>query len=244
MATKLHQTIAVEKGIKTRVGRFVTDSYKALQKSALFEGLMRVYTKKEEDGEDFPPERQLVKMRVDDTLQDVAEQLTEYMDIVATKDFANCTATADVVVDDETLLTAVPATHLLFLEKQLVDFNTVLDNLPVLDAAFDWNKDAATGLYKSEPVATTKKAKLHKPIVLYDATEHHPAQTQMIQVDETIGTWTTVKQSGAVTVDRKKALQQKARALLKAVKFAREEANSVETVDKKVGDAIFGYLLG
>lgn len=246
MATiKLHQIIAVEKGIKTRVGRFVTDAYKALQKEALFDGLTRTYEKKDDDGDDFPPERKLVNMRVEDTLQDVAEHLTEHMDVVADKDTANCSARADVVVDGETLLVDVPATHLLFLEKQLTDLNTVFDNLPVLDPAFDWSKDDATGLFKSSPVASSKKAKLHKPIVLYEATEHHPAQTQMIQVDETIGTWTTVKHSGAVTADRKKALQKKARALLKAVKFAREEANSTPVTDRvSIGQAVFSYLLG
>jgi hypothetical protein len=243
--TKLHQIIAVEKGIKTRVVRFVTDAYKALQKDALFDGLTRTYEKKDDDGDDFPPERKLVNMRVEDTLQEVAEQLTEYMDIVADKDTANCSARADVMVDGETLLVDVPATHLLFLEKQLTDLNTVLDNLPVLDPAFDWTKDDATGLYKSAPVASSKKAKLAKPIVLYEATEHHPAQTQLIQVDETIGTWTTVKHSGAVTADRKKALQKKARALLKAVKFAREEANSTPVTERvSIGQSVFNYLLG
>lgn len=243
-ANKLHQIIAVEKGIKTRVTRFVTDQYKALQRAALFEGFSKTYAKKDEDGEDFPPEKHLVQMRVEDTLQEVAEQLTEYVDTVYLKDTANCHAKADVVVDGNVLLTQVPATHLLFLEKQLTDINTVIDNLPVLDPAFDWNKDDATGLYKSAPVDTTKKAKVYEPIVLYQATTEHPAQTQMVQVDRIVGTWTTVKQSGTVAADRKKELQRKARKLLKAVKFAREQANSVEvTDDQSVGDAIFGYLL-
>jgi len=245
MTTKLHQIIAVEKGVKTRVMRFVTDQYKALQKSALFEGFSKTYSKKDEDGEDFPPERHLVQMRVEDTLQEVAEQLTEYMDTVYAKDAANCHAYADVVVDGKTLLTRIPATHLLFLEKQLTDLNTVIDSLPVLDPAFAWSKDAATGLFKSAPVDTTKKSKVHEPIVLFPATPEHPAQTQLVQVDKIVGTWTTIKQSGAVTADRKKELQQRARKMLKAVKFAREQANSVEVDDKQsVGDALFSFLLG
>ncbi len=245
MTIKLHQIIAVEKGIKTRVMRFVTEHYKALQKGALFDGQTRVYAKKDEDGEDFPPERQLVKMRVEDTLQAIAEQFVEYMEIVADKDNANCNAQADVVVDGDVMLAQVPATHLLFLEKLLTDLNTVLDNLPELDAAFSWHKDEATGLFKSEAVDSSKKAKLYEPIVLYPATTEHPAQTQMVQVDKIVGTWTTIKHSGAVTVDRKRALQKKARTLLKAVKFAREEANAVEVTDRTSGgQAFFNYLFG
>jgi len=244
MTTKLHQVIAIEKGVKTRSYKFVTDHYKSLQKAALFDGLTKTYEKKDEDGDDYPPERQLVKMRVDETLHEISEQMTEYMNIVATKDFANCSAKADVVVDGEVLLKGVPATHLLFLEKQLVDIATAIDALPVLDSAYDWRKDEATGLHKSEPTASTKTKKTAKPIVLYEATENHPAQTQLIQEDVSIGTWITVRQSGAATADEKKKLQKKARALLKAVKFAREEANSVEAPEKQVGEAVFNYLLG
>jgi ABC-type sulfate transport system substrate-binding protein len=98
-------------------------------------------------------------------------------------------------------------------------------------------------MYRSAPTQTTKTRKVHKPITLYPATEQHPAQTQLIQVDETIGTWDTVHFSGAVTAGRKKVLQERVRALLKAVKFAREEANTVETSNHDVGRKLFAYLL-
>ena len=243
MTTQLKQIIAIEKGVKTRSERYITEAYKNLQKPHLFDGLNKTYEKSDEEGEDFPQERQLVQLRVRDTLQDVAEQMTEYMDTVATKDLANCNAKADVVVDGAVLLTSVPATHLLFLEKKLTDLNTVADNLPVLDSAYDWRLDEASGTYKSNAVATTKNRKVAKPITLSEPTKEHPAQVQLIQVDEKIGTWTTVKQSGAVTADRKKELQKRAQTLLKAVKFAREAANSVEAPTKEVGHAIFDYLL-
>lgn len=241
--TKLHQTIAVEKGVKTRALRFLTDAYKEFQKEALFKGESKVYEKKDEDGEDFPPERQLVQRKVLDMLMEISEQSAEYFDVVATKDEANCRAKADVVVDGVTLLRDIPATHLLFLEKQLVDLNTAIDSVPVLDPAYTWQRDEATGMYRSEPVRTTKMKKVHEAIVLYPHSEQHPAQTQMVQVDKTIGTWITVKQSGAITADRKKELQTRARKLLKAVKYAREEANSVETTSQQVGQKIFDYLL-
>jgi len=56
-------------------------------------------------------------------------------DIVATQDWANCQAVADVVVDDQVILAQVPFTHLLFLEKQLLDIQTLVEKLPVLDPA-------------------------------------------------------------------------------------------------------------
>lgn len=89
---------------------------------------------------------------------------------------------------------------------------------------------------------TTKTKKEQRPIVLYDATDKHPAQTQLITEDVSIGTWKTVKQSGAIPVPRKKVLLERVDKLLKAVLVAREQANSVEATDECVGAAIMGYL--
>lgn len=243
MATKLHQIIAVEKGVKGRVYAHVTGAYKELQKPSLFEGLAKTYEKKDADGEDFPDERQLVQRNAAEMLREIAEQSTEYFDIVAAKDQANCLAKADVVVDGVVLLQQIPATHLLFLEKQLVDMQTAIDALPILDPAYNWTEDPTSGNFKSEVVKTTKMKKVQKPLVLYPATPEHPAQTQMVVEDVQIGTWNTTKYSGAITVMKKKDLQHRVRELIKAVKYAREEANTVEVPKTQVGKALFAYLL-
>jgi hypothetical protein len=244
MTAKLHQIIAVEKGIKNRATKHITSAYHALQKvHTMFEGQSKTYQKKDDDGEDLTDKTQLVQANVDEVLAGIAEHMTELIDTVATKDHANCHAKADVVVDGETLLVGVPATHLLFLEKQIVDLNTTIDAMPVLDPAYNWEMDSASGLFKSDPIKTTQKAKVEEPIVLYDATPEHPAQTQILTKDKVVGTWTTVMQSGAATAGRKKELQKRVQKLLKAVKFAREEANSVEAPQKEHGEAIFNYLL-
>jgi len=245
MTAKLHQIIAVEKGVKSRVMKNVTAAYHALQKAhTLFSGMTKTYQKKEDEGVDLPPKRQLVQASAEELLANVAEQMTELIDTVARKDAANCQAKADVVVDGQPLLKDVPATHLLFLEKLLKDLETTVNEMPVLDPAHNWQKDEATGLFKSDPVKTTQMQKVQEGIVLYDATEHHPAQTQLITKDVIVGTWTQVLQSGAVTADRKKDLQKRVQKLIKAVKYAREEANEVEAAPKDHGEAIFGYLLG
>jgi len=244
MAGKLHQTIAVESGIKTRVERFLTDSYKNLQKAPLFDGLVKTFEKKEEDGDDVEPKRQLVQQRAEELLQEIATQMTEYIDIVATKDYANCSAKADVVMDDNTVvLKDVPVTHLLFLEKKLVDINTAVAALPELDTAYDWTRDDALGLYRSAAVRTTATKKVPETIVLHPPTKEHPAQTQLIQKEVPIGTWTTVRQSGAVTAQRKKQLQRRCQQLLLAIKRARSAANDAEAPRQRLGSAVFGYLL-
>ena len=123
--------------------------------------------------------------------------LAELFDITATKDWANCSARATVVVDGKPLLEDVPATYLLFLEKQLSDLRTFIDKMVELDAGEDWLEDPSTGMYRTEAIKTQRTKKVQRPIVLYDATEHHPAQTQLITEDVVAGYWNTVKYSGA-----------------------------------------------
>jgi hypothetical protein len=53
-----------------------------------------------------------------------------------------------------------------------------------------------------------------------------------------------VKFSGALPAKRVTQLLERVEKLQQAVKFAREEANNAEVVDRHVGDKIFSYLLG
>ena len=139
MTTKLNQIIAVEKGVKSGALRDLTDAHHALQKPALLAGISRTYQPKDEDGEVLPPESTRVQVKTEDVLRRTASVLTRLFDVTATKDWANCVAKADVVVDGRTLLSDVPVAYLLFLEKQLVDLHTFVKKLPLLDAAESWS---------------------------------------------------------------------------------------------------------
>jgi hypothetical protein len=148
-------------------------------------------------------------------------------------------------VNGSVLVDNAPVSYLLFLEKQLTDLRTFFGNLPVLDEGEDWSEDANSGLYKAQETKTHRTKKLQRPIVLYNATVEHPAQTQLITEDVLAGFWSQVKQSGAIPKPRKQELSERVETLLRAVKEAREEANICEEVDvPNVGQAIFGYLLG
>ena len=239
---KLNQILAIEKGVKTRVYAELTDLHKATQKPALMNGFHKTYHPKDEEGETYPPEHQKVQHNHGDVIKRIATILTELFDITATKDWANCTAKADVVVDGKVLLSAVPATYLLFLEKQLSDLHTFFAKMTELNPAEDWSSDPSSGLYKTNPTQTQRTKKVQRPIVLYDATEHHPAQTQLINEDVVAGHWNTVKFSGAIPAPEKKAVLERIEKLANAVKFAREEANGLNVDQKQIAKEVFDYL--
>jgi hypothetical protein len=84
MATKLNQIIAIEKGVKSRVYGEVTELHKDAQKAEPYTGFSKVYRKRDEEGEDFPPEQKRVRLSAPDVLRRVATIETELFDIEAT----------------------------------------------------------------------------------------------------------------------------------------------------------------
>jgi hypothetical protein len=239
---KLNQIIAVEKGVKSKSFQDLTEAHHAVQKPALLSGIARTYQPKDEEGEQLPPESTRVQIRTEEVLRAMAASLTRLFDVTATKDATNCVATANVVVDGNVLLSEVPVTYLLFLEKQLTDLHTFVKKLPVLDAAEAWSFNESADCWSTEPVRTLRTKKVPRNHVKAEATEKHPAQVEVYHEDVAIGYWTTVKFSGALPAKRVAELLDRVEKLQTAVKFAREEANNTEAVDRKVGERVFGYL--
>lgn len=242
MATKLNQIIAVEKGVKSRALSDLTEAHHSLQKTALLAGISRTYRPKDEEGEQLPAESTRVQLKGEEVIRQTSEILTRLFDVVATKDWANCQARADVVVDGQKLLSDVPATYLLFLEKQLVDLHTFIKKLPVLDASESWVFDQSADCWATEPMQTVKTRKVPRNHVKAEATEHHPAQVEVYYEDITVGYWRTVKFSGALAARRVNELLTRVEKLQEAVKFAREEANNLEVEDVKPGSVVLKFL--
>ena len=241
---RLNQIIAVEKGVKSRSFQELTDAHHALQKPALLTGIARTYRPKDDEGEQLPPESTKVQIKAEEIIQQTSAILTRLFDITATKDWTNGAARADVVVDGQSLLTLVPVTYLLFLEKLLVDLHSFIKKLPTLDASETWNFDASADCWATEPVQTVKTKKIPRNHVKAEATDKHAAQVEVFYEDVVVGYWRTVKFSGALPAKRVSELLDRVEKLQQAVKFAREEANNAEVIDQKVGDKVFQFLFG
>lgn len=239
---KLNQILAIEKQTKASASADLTGVYHQLQKEALLNGVSRTYTAKDDDGERFPSESQIVQLNVAKLLESVSKSLAPLYNVTAQRDIANCSAQADVVVDGVTILTAVPATHLLWLEKQFIDLHTLISKLPALPQTESWEYDAGQSCWRTQPVETAKTKKIPKAFVKAPATVEHPAQVDVVHEDVIQGYWTTTKFSGALPKDRTQTLRERIEKLLAAVKFAREQANLVETVKVDTAGPLFGFL--
>ena len=240
---KLNQVLAIEKGIKERVGKVITDIYQSAQKPNLFNGFVKRYRRIKDDAEIYPDQRAKVQLNAEQSLRTVVDSKAELLNITAQKDFANQEAVADITVDGVVLVERAPATFILWLEKQIEDLRTFVSKLPTLDEAEDWELDADTGVFKSGETTTHRTAKVIEPLVLYPATDKHPAQTQLINRDVVVGFWDEVKLSGALPVPRKAAILARIEKLYRAVKVAREAANMAEAPRRDVGAALLNSLV-
>lgn len=240
---RLSQVVGTENNVKKSTNEEITAVYHAIQKPEPLNGLIRVYTPKDEDGETYPNEETLVKSRIPDLLNVTANAIVDLFDVTATRDWGNCVAKADITVDGQVIAREVPTTYLLFLEKQLTDLHTLVSKLPTLDPSRRWRMNENLGVYESEPVQTQRTKKIPRNHVKAEATEKHPAQVEVYYEDVPVGTWATTYYSGAIPEVRKRQLLERIEKLQRAVKYAREEANALKVEEQKVGRAFLDYLL-
>lgn len=240
----LAQMNAVKKGLTGRTESAVTTVHRDLAQSALFNGLTRTYKPKDEEGDTFPPEYTKVQQNVEKRLKDVADLWTKLLDAILTVDEGNTAARGVVMVNGSELFSA-PVPFLLAVEKRLTDFRTIFSKLPVLDPAIDWEPDQTGNAdWRSKAEETTRTRKVPKVLVKSEATEKHPAQVDVYNVDEVVGTWELTKFSSALSATRRDELIKRTNELIDAVKSAVHKANATEIEQKHVGDTLFAYLLG
>lgn len=242
MPKRLNQLIAIEKTRKSELEATFTKIYHWFQRSGPFDGFTKRYEPDIEGGASYPSEATNVQISVPVLKEQLEEALNNLFDLVASKDATNGVARADVVVDGETILHDVPGTTLIFLDKQLTDLRTVFSKMPVLDAALEWNWDSQNGLWRTDEQWSVRQEKTREPLVLYPATDKHPAQVKEIEVVRNVGKWYTKKFSGAIPLSERSRLLARVDELRVAVKLALEEANLVTTVELPVGKRIFDFL--
>jgi hypothetical protein len=249
--TKLHQILAVERGVQADADRKVNLALRGTnvegEASPLF-GKTRVYEPREVEGDTLPPETQRVQIRVEkDVLPAITEALTRLFDVKLIRETANTDASADVKIGGTVLLPDVPAGYLLFLENQLTALRGLVQRLPVLDPAEEWHWDGNRNVYVTEQ---TKKAReirvpqiqvVQPPQVIEGKT--FDGQYRTFETAKPVGDWTTVKMSGALPADKREEILDRITILGEAVKYAREQANSIDVTNRKAGAAVFAYLL-
>lgn len=239
---RLSQAVALDTNERTRVATGLTELHRRTSKADLFTGQSRVFHASV-DGEEKPPESKKVQYTASQGFSELRGLMTPWFDAVLTKDTGNTKVLASVEVEGFKL-TDVPVPTLLWMEKQVEDMRKFVESMPILDPAYEWEWDANQGIFRSAETRTISTKKVQEAIVLYPATAEHPAQTQMVQVDRPVGSWATTAMSGALSGDKKRDILTRINTLARAIKSAREEANSAKIDARELGEAFFDYIFG
>lgn len=241
--TKLHELIAVESDLKAEALRLCTEVGELFTKGLnRLTGQVRKYSPLEEEGEKLSDEVTELTTTVTSELSQLRAGFGRWLDVTIQKEVTNGKTSASVEVDGKVVLSNLPAPALLNLESKLATLRAVYANIPTNDQTERWEFDAQQGIYISLPKETYRTKKVPKALVLHEATKEHPAQVQAYTEDIREGIWTTVKKSGMISPTQKREILERLDALIRAVKSARQRANSADIEPVRVADQIFNFI--
>lgn len=246
---KLHELLAVDSNLKVQADKTRTELRNTFEKKRhLFAEKKIVTTPMTEGAQQTTEVQSEIQTTVAKELDWISGHIAKALDVTYQIGVANQSAKADVVLEDGTvLLKDVPATVLLDLEKRVKEMMDLIQTIPTLDPAKGFVEDSARGkgYFRARDISKTRTQKVQKPLVLYPATPEHPAQTQLVSVDEPVARLDEQEWSSCITVAAKGDLYDNAEAVLRAVKKARSRANDI-TVDTtaKIGAVLTKAVFG
>jgi len=244
---KLHELLAVEADLEGKYKRVTEETRKTFKdRPNHFIGSVRTYHPFDDDDKvDYPEEYQALATTVSERLEYTAKSVIPYFDALLQKESTNQTAKADLVVDGEVIAEGLPATFLLGMESRLKYLRGIYEQIPTLPVSVEWEKDESRGknVYRmSHPDEKLKTAKQFKSQVLYEATEHHPAQIEKWDENVAVGKFVKHIWSGAISSAEKAELLGKIDKLITAVKKARQRANTTPVIKVHVGEKIMDFI--
>jgi len=251
----LHEVLAVDRDLENTAKKVVDEAINTFTKrTEHFTGSMKRLEmfddsrKKEEEGQQ---EIRSLTTTVGDKLDYVAEHIIAHIKCTAQKEITNTIASASVEIYSDSglvVLEDLPATLLLAMETRLAHWRRMYEAIPTLQPGVEWVEDPeqGEGIYKAkEDDVKWKTEKTIKAVVLYDATDKHPAQIEKISQDVPVGNYITTRWSGMISPATKSALLKRIDTLIQEFKKARmraNEANVVEGERDKLGEMIINYI--
>lgn len=132
------------------------------------------------------------------------------------------------------------------LEKRVAEIHQLAQAIPTLDPSKGFTKDESRAdTYIAREVNKTRTKKTPKVLVRYEATKEHPAQTEVVNEDISVGTIREMEWSSLITPKEKSIILDRVEILGRAVRRARSRANEQE-VDQslKIGSTLTEFVFG
>lgn len=245
---KLHQLLATDASLKGQAQKCRTELQTTLEKKRhLFEEKRVTFTANTEGAAGVTEAQSDIQTTVKAEVEWLNKIMVKALDAAFAIDQANTQAKADIVLDDGHIIAKnVPATALLQLEKRVKEVQEFIRAIPTLDPAkgFKADTDRGAGYFVAREVRKTRTAKETVPLVLYPATDKHPAQVDKLVKDVPVGTILEQEWSALITPAMKTDLLTRSEDLYRAVAKARSTANEVEidVKENRIGEALLAFI--
>jgi hypothetical protein len=243
---KLHQILAVESDLEGKYKRTCEETKKVFGKPAMFTGSHRkLITFDDSDGMEYPEENQAMTTTVKERIEYTGASISAYLDALFQKEATNQVANADLVVDNVTIGTALPATFLLALESRLKYIRSIYETMPTLQAGVEWKPSTDKGADVWDMVHPEEKIKTKmtfKSQILVEPTEHHPAQIEKWEEQVPVGKFVRNVWCSMITSHQKSEVLGRIDKLIQATKQARQRANAQDIIKGNVGEKIIDFI--
>lgn len=246
MPTKLSQVIGLETGARDEYNR-VHDAAKnvLLGGHDKLTGVVKTYEPFTDDApreHRRPQERRKVQVNGVVVLDEVAARLARLLDVTFTKEEADTEARADVEVDGQVLVEDAPVIYLLALDRELLKLRHLLEQLPLLDSAQEWEPEGR-GMWKTKGKVQQYTSRVRRVLQLAPATKEHAEQVESYIDDVPVGDATTVHFCGGFKPEQVRAAIARCRRVQDAVHVAIAEANTQPVTDREAGEVVTQYIL-
>lgn len=245
---KQHELLPVEKSLNNQADKCRTELMTTFEKKRhLFEEKRTTYRPNAENEETTVEHQSDLQSTVRKEISWLSKFMVKALDASYQISKTNCIAKGDIYVDGELLLKDVPATTLLDLEKRLAEVQSFISAIPTLDPAKGFVEDPqrGEGIYRAREVVKNRTKKDVKVVVRYEATKEHPAQADLVPVENVVGKIYEQEWSGLISPAQKADMLDRVETLSRSVKQARARANEapVDTSDR-IGEVIFKHIFG
>lgn len=245
---KLHELLATDGNLKGQAQTLRMDLQNTFEKKRhLFSEKLVTFNSNQENVPPVKREQSDIQSTIRKEVEWLSNHLVKSLDAAYAIDVANTIAKADIVLENDVVIAKdVPSTALLQLEKRMKEIQEFVKTIPTLDPAKGFRQDEARekGVYAARDVEKDSSKKIEEPLVLYPATDKHPAQVQMVTKDVKVGTILEQEWSSLITPATKADLLERSEILLRAVSKARARANEqdIDVKSNKIGRKLLEYV--
>jgi len=246
----LHELLAKIPELEAVQAKMLDETSRLLDKKELLNGHVKILKMHDDDRvaeEAGAGERVSLTTTVPERFKYIGKAIVDRMDAEYQRELANMQAVADLTLPNGKVITAVPVTMLMWLEKELIRIRNLADRIPTLDTTVHWENDTSAeleGVRRTvEPVKANKTEMTKVPVSIAPATKEHKEQVIVVDEQKVVGHYENTRYTGCPTPRQKMVGLSVLDQMIREVKQARARANQVAVPVAAIGEEVYSCFL-